>query len=376
MSIFLDNNASTAIDPSFLPDLCAFLSSEPMNASSVHTNGQKAKKLIQTCKLSIADYLKVSPREITFTSGGTESMNSLIFGIVKANNFDCILTTKTEHACVYESCMQLKKEGFPVEFIDLDDQNPLSVAHLEKHNFGSKTCIITTSINSETGSILPLEEIANYASKIKATFILDGVAHLGKLPLKMFPGITAMGFSAHKIHAPKGIGFFYLKESCPFNKLFYGGHQESNKRAGTENLFGILGLKLAIDDLKKHETKYFDYISNLSKSFIQELKSHGCDFEQNYKAKTVANTRNLHFPGVDGETLLILLDQNGVLTSMGSACASGALEPSRVLLALGISKTKAKQSLRISFSRLNTIDEIKIAAKKISELNSQIKSLF
>ena len=358
MTIYLDNNATTAIDPDFIPDLASFLSSEPMNASSVHTYGQKAKKLIQSARLEIASYLKVSPGEITFTSGGTESMNSLIFGIVKAQKFDKIITTKLEHACVYEACLELKREGYPVEFIPMNDQETLSVELIQTYAVGKNICIITSSVNSETGALLPLESIANYAQKNKFTLILDGVAHLGKYPLNIHQGITGIGFSSHKIHAPKGSGFYYLKNLTPFKKLFFGGHQESNRRAGTENLFAILGLKLAIQKLKNQEDQIFQKLKELKELFLLTIQKQGCDFELNTKSPTVSNTINIHFPEIDGETLLICLDQDGVLCSMGSACASGALEPSRVLSEMGLSKKRAKASLRFSFSRLNSKEEI------------------
>jgi cysteine desulfurase len=375
MPIYLDNNATTAIDPAFIEQLSQFLSSAPMNPSSVHANGQEAKKILLSCRHLIAEYLGVSPREITFTSGGTESMNSLIFGIVKSQPFDQILTTKIEHACVYESCIELKKQHYPVEFISLEGAPTLSCELLKKAIKKEKICIITSSVNSETGALLPLEELASFAQSIKATLIIDGVAHLGKAPLQLYPGIAAMGFSSHKIHAPKGAGFYYLKESTPFQKLLFGGFQESGKRAGTENLFAIFGLKLAIEKLQKERTSIFSHLQSLKESFLKTLDIENTSYEQNAPFSSISNTLNLHFKGICAETLLILLDQNQILTSMGSACASGALEPSRVLLELGFSKARAKSSLRISFSRLNTIEEVKIAAKKLSELLQQLSIL-
>jgi cysteine desulfurase len=367
MTIYLDNNATTAIDPDFIQDLSCFLSSEPMNASSVHTNGQKAKQLIQSSKQAIAKYLKVSPRELVFTSGGTESMNSLIFGIVKAQPFDLILTTKLEHACVYEACLELKKLNYPVQFIDLQGEETLTKALLEPFKLKGNICIITSSVNSETGAILPLEEVADFAKEHKSTLILDGVAQIGKMKISLHPGITAMGFSGHKIHAPKGIGFYYLKEGTPFQKLLFGGPQESQKRPGTENLFGILGLKLAIEKIHHQESVIFSTLEQLKKAFIDQLTSNHCHFEFNTKRNSVSNTVNLYFKDIDAETLLILLDQQNIATSMGSACASGALEPSRVLLEMGYLKNRAKQSLRFSFSRLNTKEEVVKAANILAD---------
>ncbi len=358
MTIYLDNNATTAIDPEFIPELIEFLQSDPMNASSVHTNGQKAKKILQNARLEIASYLNVSPSEITFTSGGTESMNSLILGIVKAQKFDAILSTKLEHACVYETCLQLKQEGYPVEFLPTEGYESLTIELLQKHVKGQNICLITSSVNSETGALLSLQSLSHFCQKTNITLIIDGVAHIGKEPISIYPGITAIGFSSHKIHAPKGSGFYYLKNQTPFKKLFFGGHQESNRRAGTENLFAILGLKLAIQKLKKEDEKIFSHLQTLKVLFIDHLKQLGINFSLNTIGPTVSNTINVHFPNIDGETLLICLDQEGVMCSMGSACASGALEPSRVLIGMGIAKKKAKESIRFSFSRLNSPDDV------------------
>jgi cysteine desulfurase len=376
MSIYLDNNASTSIDPEFISGLTDFLSEEPMNASSVHTNGQKAKKIIQNTKLAIANFLHIQPQEITFTSGGTESMNSLIFGIVKGGDFDLILSTTLEHACVYESCLRLAKEGFPVEFIPMQDYETLQVDLIKPFLKGKKICLITSSVNSETGAKLPVQEIAEFSKAHNISLILDGVAHLGKEKVTIYPGITAMGFSGHKIHAPKGCGFFYLKQGTPLEKISFGGHQEGNRRAGTENLFGIYGLKLAIQKLHREETLIYTHLALLKSHFIKELRSKNIDISENITGSTISNTINLRFNELDGETLLICLDQEGIRCSMGSACSSGALEPSRVLLQMGFTKKEAKESLRFSFSRLNTLQEVINACTLIEKCCHKLKNLF
>lgn len=376
MSTYLDNNASTAIDPEFIPALTNFLLEEPMNASSVHTNGQKAKKIIQNTKLAIANFLNIQSHEITFTSGGTESMNCLIFGIIKAGNFDQILSTKLEHACVYESCLKLAKDGFPVEFISLKGKETLDVDLIKPLLKGKKICLITSSVNSETGAKLAVQQVAEFCKEHGICLILDGVAQLGKEKTIIHPGITAMGFSGHKIHAPKGCGFFYLKHGTPIEKISFGGHQEGNRRAGTENLFGIYGLKLAIEKLQRDENLIYQHLNFLRNRFIQELKTLNCSFVQTISGPMISNTLNLRFNEIDGETLLICLDQEGLRCSMGSACSSGALEPSRVLLEMGLSKKEAKESLRFSFSRLNNLDEVINASILIKKCCHKLKNLF
>ncbi len=366
MTIYLDNNATTAIDPDFLDNLFQMLKEVPMNGSSVHTFGQKGKKIIQSARLAIAQYLSVQPGEITFTSGGTESLNQLIFGLIQAEPHEAIITTKLEHACVYELCLELKKLGFPVVFLDVGLKGRLSSSDLAPYSNLKKIAVITSSVNSETGALLDLPNLAKFCDAHRSTLILDGVAHLGKEPLSLLPGITAMGFSSHKIHAPKGAGFYFLKQGTPFSKTSFGGPQEFNRRAGTENIFSIYGLYLAIEKLKKSDRTFFSYLAHLKNHFLNCLKQEGVIYEINGIAESCSNLVNLHFPGIDGETLLIQLDQAQVLSSMGSACSSGGLEPSRVLIEMGYSKARAKSSLRFSFSRLNTLKECEEAAHRLA----------
>jgi cysteine desulfurase len=376
MPIYLDNNATTALDPEFLPAIMENLNQDPINPSSFHALGQKGKMLISETKQVIANYLFVKPHEITFTSGGTESLNSLIMGVIKSQTFDCILTTKIEHACVYETVLELQRLNYPVVFLDVKAGIDLMIDQINTYSKGKKCCLILSSVNSETGSMIPLKEIADLAQKNQITFLVDGVAQLGKCPIKIYPGISGLGFSSHKIHALKGTGFFYLKDGVKFQKLLFGGPQERNKRPGTENTLAILSLKLAIEKIQKNESAIIEHLESLKSTFIKTLKTLGCEFSINGLFPHVSNTVNCRFHGVDGETLLIALDQKGVYCSMGAACASGALEPSRVLIEMGYEKAHAKESIRFSFSRFNTLLEVEIAAKVILQTVSDLKNLF
>jgi cysteine desulfurase len=374
--IYFDNNATTPLDPKIVPLLSQALLWDPYNPSSVHTYGQKGKRILNQARESIASYLKVKPSEIIFTSGGTESMNLVINGVVSAGNFDTILTTRIEHACVYESCIELKKNGYPIHFLEVNTSGTIQVDQLKEFPRGKKTCLILSSVNSETGVLLPLEEIKAFARNENITLILDGVAHLGKSSLSIDKSITAIGFSGHKIHAPKGIGFFYLKEGTPFKKSSFGGPQEFSKRPGTENLFAIYGLKLSIEQYIEKEAEITANLIHLRTTFEDSLLSllSGCSI--NGEGVRVPNTVNIHFDGVDGETMLIHLDQKGLCASMGSACSSGALEPSRVLIEMGYSKLRAKESLRFSFSKFNTLDEVEKAVKIIAQSYQELKNIF
>lgn len=374
MPIYCDNNATTAVDPDFIPHLTRHLYAGPINPSSVHRLGQEGKQLLSDSRSTVARYLRVPPSTITFTSGGTESLNTLILGVVRGQHFDCILSTHLEHACVYETVKELESTGHPVTY--LNPNGAMSLLEQLQSIPHKKVCVILSSVNSETGDVLPLEVISALCFQKNWVLLIDGVAQLGKMKLNIYPGITGMGFSGHKIHALKGVGFYYLKESTPFHPVSYGGPQERQKRPGTENLLGIISLTLAIEKLEARESEIFQTLADLTSQFIETLHRQGCSPLINGVGPRIANMVNLHFPGIDGETLLIALDQRGVCCSTGAACASGGLTPSRVLIQLGYGKVRAKESLRFSFSRLNTPDEVIQAAQIVAETCAEIKNIF
>lgn len=349
--IYVDNNATTPIDPSVVQAVTEELLKGPRNPSSIHFFGQEAKKRLVSSRQTIAQFLGVKASEILFTSGGTESMHLLIRGMQTQGH---VITTDLEHPCVYENMKQLPR----VSFLSPGLRGAPSPDQIAAAIRRDTSLIVLSAANGETGIKLDLEAVAHVARKANIPLIIDGVALLGKERFTIPSGVTAMGFSGHKIHGPKGIGFVYLRSNTPLSPLFIGGYQEYHFRAGTENLPGIVGLERAISLLEEnierdtaHMKKLRDLLETILFKALPTLKINGT-------GTRIVNTSNLCFPGIDGESLLIHLDMLGIAASHATACSSGALEVSRVLLNMGIPKSEAHCSLRFSFSRMNTEEEV------------------
>ncbi|MCB1117436.1 MAG: cysteine desulfurase [Chlamydiia bacterium] len=334
LMIYLDNNATTAIDHQVLEAMMADFGPTPLNPSSAHAAGRKAKALLQGARRTIADCFGCSPSELIFTSGGSEGLTTCIQGLYRGGR---ILTTHMEHSSVLKTL-----EGLPVDYVALDS--------IEESITDQTSLMVFSAANGETGSLADLAKISALAEHHRVPLIVDGVALLGRAPLTLYPGITAMCFSGHKIHGPKGIGLIYLRRGVRIQPLIKGGGQEHSLRSGTENLAGALGMAKAIELI---DPKHFEQIQRL-RNRLEE----GCSGIVNGTEPRTCNVSNLYFPGCDGEALLIALDQAGICASHGSACSSGALEPSHVLQAMGYSMERVRGSVRFSLSRLTTEAEI------------------
>ncbi|MCI5052187.1 MAG: cysteine desulfurase [Simkaniaceae bacterium] len=339
--IYLDNNATTALAPEVREaiDLCW---AEPLNPSSTHYYGQKAKKMLMAARESIATSLGVKPRELIFTSGATEAMQ---LALPKGQ----ILTTNLEHAATWENLQETK-------LIDCGLYGSPTAAAIQQAIDENTAAIVISAVNSETGAKANLEEIAAISGDIP--LIVDGVQLLGKEPFHIPPGVDAMTFSAHKLHGPKGVGALFSRKKL--KPKYRGGFQERGMRPGTENLAGIVGFAKALEiSSRPHQMAE---LRDLFESLLPENAQINCS------GPRICNTTNVYFEGIDGETLNILLDKEGVSASQGSACSSGSLEPSRVLLGMGYSRQRAKSSLRFSLSRYTTREEIERASKILNEL--------
>ncbi|WP_420422535.1 cysteine desulfurase family protein [Simkania sp.] len=364
--IYLDHNATTPIAPRVAEAMMQELTKGPQNPSSVHFFGQQAKKTLLTSRQTIARFLKVKPQEILFTSSGTESMNLLIRGSLPSKESH-LITTDLDHPCVYENMQSLDQAGYNVTFLSPGKggaPTPEQVAAALRPN---TKLIVLSTVNSETGVKLDIDAIAKIAKDANVPLILDGVALLGKEPFTIPPGVTGMGFSAHKFHGPRGVGFCFLRSGSSLSPLFLGGSQENQLRAGTENLPGIVGLATAIALLEKEGMTYSAHMQHLRDLFEKTLIKSIPNLQINGAGPRIANTSNLCIPGVDGESLLIHLDMKGIAASHATACSAGAMEVSRVLLNMGLSKEEASCSLRFSFSRMNTEEEVIEAAQVISD---------
>ncbi len=350
-NIFFDNNATTPISQGVLSCIIHALDSIPGNPSSITKEGRFAKNQLITARKKVAAFLGCRSNEIVFTSGGTESIYTLIHGICK-NKKKPIITTSIEHKSVL---CAVQDTGLDVKYLSVDLSCAPSISELLTHLHHGASAIVLSVVNGETGSILAVKEIAEIASRFNVPLILDGVAALGKMPLYLYPGVTAMAFSGHKCHGPKGTGFFYLSANFPFTPIFRGGMQENGFRAGTENVAGILGLTKAIEEISEDRYKH---LAELRETFEKKVKTIFPSSSINGGENRVSNVSNIFFENIDGDHLLIYLDQNGVTASLGSACSSGSLEPSHVLLGMGCSQKHARSSLRFSFNCLNTLQEI------------------
>lgn len=375
--IYFDNNATTALDPVVIKALQEALTSVPLNPSSTHFFGQEAKKIIVRCRDTIAQFFKVKPQELIFTSCGTESLNFLIQGFYAISSKGDIISSDVEHPAVKISLESLSKKGAHITYLPAGLWGSIQPFQIERALTPQTRLIVLTAVNSITGVKTDLEAIADIAQRYQIPFVVDGVQLLGKEMFKIPPGISAMAFSGHKIHGPTGIGAAFLRSQYSLPPLILGGNQEYGKRAGTPNFHGIIGLTKAIEllsDQLPHSTTFMQKLRDcLTEGLMHKLGNvvvHGL-------GPRICNTVHIGFPGVDGETLLLQLDMAGIAASHGSACSSGGLEPSPILMNMGIPFSLAKSSLRFSFSRMNTIEEVHFAVQQIVDrINEQKKGLF
>lgn len=352
--IYLDNNATTPLDERVRQSMLDDLS--PQNPSSIHSFGREAKTKLTAARNTIANYLAVKPSEIIFTSGGTEGLNLLL-----NNRQGHIITSSIEHSAIYETL----KEHDDVTYLSPGFWGAPTLTQVESAIQPNTSLVVLSAVNSETGVKLDLESIANLCALRSIPLIIDGVALLGKEQFTIPHGVSAMAFSGHKFHAPKGTGFIFKRTGFKITPIFHGGGQESALRPGTENLTGIIGLAKAVELLHEElpQAELRDYFESELKKYISGLVING-------EGPRIANTSNIAFGVRDGESILMNLDLAGIAASHGSACSSGALEPSRVLREMGYKKKRSSASLRFSLSRFTTREEIDETVRCLIQLCS------
>lgn len=375
VKIYLDSNSTTGIDPRVLEAMLPELSLTPANPSSIHSFGREAKNRLSKSRETIAAFLKVKSSEIIFTSCGTEAMNLLLRGFFPSDISGHAIASNVEHPCVYKTLLDLGQKGLDVSFLPaglLGAVTPNAVKEAIRPN----TRFITlTAVNNETGIKHDLEAVGQIALEAKIPLLIDGVALLGKELFTMHPGISGMGFSGHKIHGPKGIGFAFVRSNLKLTPLLTGGNQESSLRAGTENLPGIMGLAKAVEILNTELPSATERMAMLRDRLEAGLLVKASPVVVNGMGKRICNTCNLSFPKDLGEDLLIALDMAGIAVSHGSACSSGAMEPSRVLTNMGLPPQIAKSAIRFSVSRNTTIEEIDKAIDIVAEIADRLRNL-
>lgn len=378
-TIYLDNNATTKTDEEVVKTMMPYLLDNYGNPSSIYKLGRENRKVVEESREKIAEILNCKPDEIYFTSGGSESDNTAIRGIAYSykNKGNHIITSKIEHPAVLETCKQLEKEGFEVSYISVGENGIINLEELKNAIKPTTTLITIMFANNEIGTIQPIEEIGKIAKEHNIIFHTDSVQAIGSVEIDVEKlNIDSLSLSAHKFYGPKGIGVLYVKKGIKFNKFINGGHQEKNKRAGTENVAGIVGLskamELAYRDLEEHNKKIKelrDYYVSQVKEKIPYIKING-DME-----KRLPGNSNISFRFIEGESLLLNLDLKGICASSGSACTSGSLDPSHVLLAIGLPHEIAHGSLRISIGKYNTKEEIDYVVESLVEIVGRLREM-
>ncbi len=360
--IYLDNNATTPVHAEVLDAMLPFFREDFGNPSSTHWAGSKVRKAVNIAREQVASLVNCSPSEVVFTSGGSESVNTAIKGIAAARRKEGnhIVSTMVEHPAAFNSARHLEKEGFRTTFLGVDGDGMLHAGEVESSVRDTTILISAMYANNETGVIFPIREIGGIAAAKGISFVCDTVQAVGKVPINFRDlQVDAMTVSGHKLHAPKGIGALIIRSGTRIPPLIHGGPQEKNRRAGTENVPGIVGLgkacELAQNDLDKEVARIRslrDSLENGIREAIPDVKVNG------HSEKRLPNTLNISFKGVYVEPLLAELDRNGIAVSAGSACSAESREVSRVLTAMGLDSATARSTIRFSLGRENTQEDI------------------
>ncbi|HOV90547.1 MAG TPA: cysteine desulfurase NifS [Syntrophorhabdaceae bacterium] len=377
-TIYLDNNATTMVAKEVLDAMIPYFHDSYGNPSSIHSFGGMVAKDLAEAREKVAALLGAEADEIIFTSCGTESDNTAIYSAISLNpQKKHILTTRVEHPAVKVLCEHLAVKGYRVTFLPVDSEGMLDMDEYKKSLTPDTAIVSIMWANNETGVIFPVEEAAQLAHEKGILFHTDAVQAAGKIPINMKKNqIDMLSISGHKLHAPKGIGALYVRKGTKFAPFLTGGHQEKNRRAGTENVPSIIGLgkacELALNNMDKEDTyvkSLRDRLENGLLSAIPQCKVNG------HRERRLPNTTNISFEFVEGESILLLLDQFGICASSGSACTSGSLQPSHVLRAMGVPYTMAHGSIRFSLSVYNTEEEIEFVIKTIPSIIEKLRSM-
>jgi cysteine desulfurase len=378
--IYLDHNATTPVDPAVLDAMLPFFCGEFGNASSIHTFGQQARSAVETAREQVATLLNARPQEIIFTSGGTESDNHAIFGVIAnaTGNAKHVITSAIEHEAVLNACQSLEKQqGVAVTYLRVSREGLVDPEDVRRALRPETVLISIMHANNELGTVQALEEIGRIAVQADAHFHTDAVQSVGKIPVdvKAFQ-LDLLSLSGHKFYASKGIGALYIKSGTRLRQLLFGGHHQRGFRPGTENVPGIVGLGKAAELARLSLTEDASRISTLRDQLERELLARIPDsFANAATAPRTPNTTNLTFPGIEGEALIISLDLKGLACSTGAACSSGAVEPSHVLTSIGLSSAEARAGIRFSLGRHTTPAQIAAAIEIIPASVAQLRKL-
>ena len=374
--IYLDNNATTPVLPEVFEAMRPYFNEQFGNASSIHHHGQQTRAAVEDARESVAALLGCQASEIVFTSGGTEADNLAIAGLVSAG--DHVITSSIEHHAVLHACKHLEEVGCEVTVLPVDGRSLVDPADVRRALRPNTKLISVMMANNETGVLQPVEEIGKIAAEAGVYFHTDAVQSAAKVPIDVNQiGCAALSISGHKIHAPQGVGALYVKKGTRLQPLFYGGRHERQRRAGTENVAGIVGLgkaaQLAIEAPDRGDDRKMSALRDrLQQGILAQVEEAGVNGDG---AHRVPNTTNIHFDHIDGEALVIALDLKGVAVSTGAACSSGAIEPSHVLAAMGLRADQARASIRFSLGKQTVADDIDFAVALVPETVARLREI-
>jgi len=374
--VYLDNNATTPVLAEVLEAMRPYFAEHFGNASSIHQHGQETRAAVERARESVAALLGCRASEIVFTSGGTEGDNLAISGLTGAG--DHVISSTIEHHAVLNSCKHLEAVGCEVTYVPVDRRGLVDPDDVRRALRAQTKLITIMMANNETGVLQPVEEIGKIAAEADVYFHTDAVQAAGKVPIDVKRlGCDLLSISGHKLHAPQGVGAIYVRKGTMLQPMFYGGSHERSRRAGTENVPGIIGLgtaaELAREALERGDlTRMSAMRDQIEQTILSEVEATGVNGEG---APRVPNTTNIHFDYIEGEALVIALDLKGLAVSTGAACSSGAIEPSHVLTAMGLPPEIARASLRFSLGKQNTPEDVQFALGLVAPTVARLREL-
>jgi cysteine desulfurase len=374
--VYLDNNATTPVLPEVLEAMRPYFGEHFGNASSIHHHGQETRAAVERARDSVASLLGCQSSEVVFTSGGTEGDNLAIAGLTGPG--DHIITSTIEHHAVLLACKHLEEYGCEVTFVPVDGSSLVDPDDVRRALRPNTKLISIMTANNETGVLQPVEEVGKIAAEANVQFHTDAVQAAGKVPIDVKRiGCNALSISGHKMHAPQGVGALFVRKGTKLQPLFYGGRHERSRRAGTENVPGIVALgkaaELAIQSFERGDDKKMSALRDrLQQGIIAQVSNVGVNGDG---ASRVPNTANIYFDHIEGESMVISFDLKGLAVSSGAACSSGAIEPSHVLAAMGLRLDRARASIRFSLGKQNTAEEIDFALALVPETVARLREL-
>lgn len=379
--VYADNAATTMVSKSVLDAMLPYFSEHYGNASSLYTHGQISKKAINAARVPIAQLINANPDEIYFTGSGTEADNMVIRGVLnsaamKNKGKNHVITTKIEHPAILRTCEAMERLGFEVTYLNVDKDGVVDLNELENAITDKTALISVMAANNEIGSIQPLIEIGKIAKEHGVLFHTDAVQALGHMKLDVEEmNISLMSMSAHKIHGPKGVGAIYIKKNVFLDPVITGGGQERNRRSGTENVPGIVGFGQAAQDMIDNMDKDNEHTARLSKRLIDGLLKIKKSVLTGHETNRLPGTCSFAFEAIEGESMILMLSMKGICASTGSACSTGSLDPSHVLMAIGLTHQNAHGSLRLSISKYTTEEDVDYIIESVTEIVSKLRAM-